>query len=417
MISEMSYVPGVLLDPQMTFDVTIIGGGIVGLATAYSLQERLPRLRLAVLEKEPALAAHQSIHNSGVIHAGLYYRPGSLRARLCVEGARRMVAFCRQHTLPHEICGKLIVATRTEELPALAELHRRGSQNGVADLAELGPEDMRRVEPHAAGLRALHVPGTGIVDYGAVARKLAELAASCGTEVRTGTRVTGFRRIPGPELVLATSRGDVRTRYVVNCGGLHSDRLARRAGAKPDAQIVPFRGEYYMLVPSRRHLVKGLIYPVPDPRFPFLGVHFTRTVHGGVEAGPNAVLALAREGYRWSQVCLRDLLETLAFPGFRRFARKYWRTAAGEMIRSLSKPAFVHALQRLLPEIRAEDLVVGGSGVRAQAVLGDGAIVDDFRFVRQDRAIHVLNAPSPAATASLSIGDQVAALVADMVST
>ena len=398
----------------MIFDVTIVGGGIVGLATAHRLQEHWPRLRLAVLEKEATVAAHQTSHNSGVIHAGIYYRPGSLRARLCVEGARRMVAFCRQHELPHEICGKVIVATRAEELPALADLSRRASQNGVPDLAELDAEGIRRVEPHAAGIRALHVPGTGIVDYGAVARKLADLGTARGTEIRTNTRVTGFRRVNNSELVLRTTSGEVSTRHVVNCGGLHSDRVARRAGAVPDARIVPFRGEYYMLRPSERHLVNGLIYPVPDPRFPFLGVHFTRTVHGGVEAGPNAVLALAREGYRWSQVCPRDLLETLTFAGFWRLAGKYWRTAVGEVYRSLSKPAFVRALQRLLPDIRAEHLAPGGSGVRAQAVLDDGVLIDDFRIVRQDRAIHVLNAPSPAATASLSIGDEIAARVEEM---
>jgi (S)-2-hydroxyglutarate dehydrogenase len=398
----------------MVFDVTIIGGGIVGLATAYRLQARLPRLRLAVLEKEATVAAHQTSHNSGVIHAGIYYRPGSLRAQLCVEGARRMVAFCRQHELPHEVCGKVIVATRPEELPALADLFRRGRQNGVPDLAELEPQELRRIEPHAAGLRALHVPGTGIVDYGAVARKLAQLTTTGGADVRTGSRVTAFRQVNGREVALKTARDDVTTRYVVNCGGLHSDRVARCAGARPDARIVPFRGEYYLLRSSQRGLVRGLIYPVPDPRFPFLGVHFTRTVHGGVEAGPNAVLALAREGYRWSQVCPRDLLETLTFSGFWHLAGKYWRTALGEMYRSLSKPAFVHALQRLVPDVRAEHLQPGGSGVRAQALLPDGALVDDFRIVHQDRAIHVLNAPSPAATASLSIGDQVAQRVEEM---
>jgi L-2-hydroxyglutarate oxidase LhgO len=325
-----------------------------------------------------------------------------------------MVAFCRKHDLPHEVCGKVIVATRPDELPALAELARRGTQNGVPNLAELEPEDLRRIEPHAAGLRALHVPGTGIADYGAVARQLAELAASGGADIRTASPVTALRQVNSSEVVLRTARGEVTTRYVVNCGGLHSDRVARCAGARPRARIVPFRGEYYLLRPGHRHLVKGLIYPVPDPRFPFLGVHFTRTVHGGVEAGPNAVLALAREGYRWSQLCPRDLLETLTFAGFWRLAGKYWRTALGEMYRSLSKPAFVHALQRLLPDIRAEHLEPGGSGVRAQALLPDGALVDDFQIVRQDRAIHVLNAPSPAATSSLSIGDQVANRVEDM---
>jgi L-2-hydroxyglutarate oxidase len=319
--------------------------------------------------------------------------------------------------LPHELCGKLVVATSEAELPALAELLDRGRKNGVPDLAELGPEDIRKIEPHAVGTRALHVPGTGIVDYAAVARKLAELITAEGAEVSTGTRVTGFRRTCDGEVVLATSRGELRTRYFVNCGGLHSDRLARRAGASPDARVVPFRGEYYMLVPSARHLVKGLIYPVPDPRFPFLGVHFTRTVHGGVEAGPNAVLALRREGYRWSQFDLRDTVDTLTFPGFWRLAGQYWRTGVGEVYRSLNKAAFVKALQKLLPEIRAEHLQPGGSGVRAQALLPDGALVDDFRIVRQERAMHVLNAPSPAATASLSIGEYVAARVAEMVLT
>jgi L-2-hydroxyglutarate oxidase LhgO len=398
----------------MMFDVTIVGGGIVGLATAYSLGQRQPRLRLAVLEKEAEVAAHQTGHNSGVIHAGIYYRPGSMRARLCVEGARRMVAFCREHGLPHEVCGKVIVATCEEELPRLAELLRRGKENGVPGLAELGPEDLRRVEPHAAGIQALHVPSTGIADYAAVARKLAELAGAHGTQVLTETRYTGLHKVKSDELVLKTSRGEVPTRYVVFCGGLYSDRLARRAGANPEGQIVPFRGEYYVVKPAQQHLVRGLIYPVPDPRFPFLGVHFTRTVHGGVEAGPNAVLALGREGYRWSAISARDLLETLAFPGFRRLAFRYWRTGLGEMYRSLNKSAFVHALQRLVPEIRSEHLAVGGSGVRAQAVLEDGTIVDDFRIARQERAIHVLNAPSPAATSSLGIGDQVAAMVEEM---
>jgi L-2-hydroxyglutarate oxidase LhgO len=395
----------------MHYDVVVIGGGIVGLATALNLGQRLPRLRLAVLEKEAQLAAHQTGNNSGVIHSGLYYKPGSLKARTCVEGARRMVAFCRQYDIPHEICGKLVVATREQELPALAELLNRARQNGVPGVVELGPEQFRDVEPHAAGIRALHLPGTGIVNYACVARKLGELIAHAGGAICTGTRVTGLKTQAGGEVVVSTSQGEVCSKFVVNCAGLHCDRVARLAGAHLDARIVPFRGEYYLVEPSRRHLVRGLIYPVPDPRFPFLGVHFTRNVNGDVEAGPNAVLALQREGYRWDQVNLRDTLETLTFPGFWRMARKYWRTGIGEMYRSLSKAAFVRALQRLLPDIRAEDLIPGGAGVRAQAVLANGAMVDDFRIVRQERAIHVLNAPSPAATASLSIGEQIAVWV------
>jgi len=394
------------------FDIAVIGGGIVGLATALKLLERMPGRKVCVLEKERELAAHQTGNNSGVIHSGLYYKPGSAKARTCVEGARRMVEFCKQHGIAHEICGKVVVATSEQELPALAELLRRGQANGVPGIAEIGPERIREIEPHASGIKGLWVPGTGIVDYAAVSRKYAELIAAAGGEVRTETKLTGVRRMPDGKQVLLTSRGDVAARLLINCGGLHSDRVARIAGAKPDVKIVPFRGEYYKLRPEHEHLVKGLIYPVPDPRFPFLGVHFTRMIGGGVECGPNAVLALKREGYTRTSFSLRDSFETLTYPAFWRLAFRFWRTGLGEMYRSFSKAAFVRALQKLLPDIRAEHLEPGGAGVRAQALASDGALVDDFRIVRTEHAIHVLNAPSPAATASLCIGEQIAEMAA-----
>ncbi len=396
----------------MDYDVAVVGAGIVGLATVWALTERAPRTRVVVLEKEPAVGRHQTGHNSGVIHAGIYYRPGSAKARLCVEGGRRLTEFCDRHGIRWERCGKVIVATRPDELPRLAALYERGVANGVPGLALIGPERVRELEPHAAALQAIHSPHTGIVDYREVAAALAAEAERRGVTIETGAGVEAIGRA-GDGFVLRTPRREVAARRLINCAGLYADVVARRAGAAPDVRIVPFRGEYYHLRPERRHLVRALIYPVPDPAFPFLGVHFTRTVHGEVEAGPNAVLAFAREGYRFSRVNPGELLDTLTYRGFWAMARRYWRTGAYEMYRSLSKAAFVRALQRLVPDLRPEDVVRGGSGVRAQAVSPDGSLVDDFRIVETADAVHVLNAPSPAATASLAIGRHIAALAAD----
>jgi (S)-2-hydroxyglutarate dehydrogenase len=389
------------------FDVAVIGGGIVGLATARALLAEHPGLRLAVLEKEARLAAHQTGHNSGVIHSGIYYKPGSHKARLCVEGARLMKEFCAKHGIRVDPVGKLIVATSEAELERLQALFERGTQNGVEELSLLDAKGLRAIEPHAAGLRAIHSPTTAIVDYGEVAQALARELLTQGAVIRTGTRVSAIHQT-GAGLVLSTASGRVDTRWIVNCAGLYSDVVARLAGAQPDVRIIPFRGEYYMIRPERHHLVRGLIYPVPDPTFPFLGVHFTRTIHGDVEAGPNAVLAFAREGYRLGRIHPRELAGTLGYGGFWAMARRYWRTGSYEMYRSLSKAAFVRALQVLVPEIRAADITPGGAGVRAQAVTTAGALVDDFRITRSGRAIHVLNAPSPAATASLAIGRHIA---------
>jgi L-2-hydroxyglutarate oxidase len=390
------------------YDFAVVGGGIVGLATADALGRRRPGARVVVLEKEPAVARHQTGRNSGVIHSGLYYKPGSLKARLCVAGARSMVELCREHGVRHETCGKLVVATEERELPRLAELEARGRANGIA-LERIGPERAREIEPRVRALAALHVPGTGIVDYKQVCRVLVERVRARGGEVRVGA---GLRRVePRPDaLVLETAAGPVEARFLVNCGGLQSDRLAALGGAPPEVRIVPFRGEYYELVPARRGLVRGLIYPVPDPAFPFLGVHFTRMVDGSVHAGPNAVLALAREGYRWSDVSPRDLAATLGFPGFWRLAARYAGEGLREVVRSLSKAAFTRSLRRLIPEVRARDIVPCGAGVRAQALTRAGALVDDFAIARGPRSVHVLNAPSPAATASLEIAEAIVGL-------
>jgi (S)-2-hydroxyglutarate dehydrogenase len=389
-----------------TFDLTIIGGGIIGLATAMEVTQRYPRLRLVVLEKEEQLAAHQTGHNSGVIHSGIYYKPGSLKARTCVTGAQALVTFCDQHGIPYERCGKVVVATMAEELSRLEELYRRGTANGVVGMEMIGPERLRELEPHATGIKALHVPSTGIIDFPRVARTYAKLVQEHGGEIRLRHQVN--RIVQTTEgLMVETSQGTVATQYLMNCGGLLCDRVARMTGASPDMQIVPFRGEYYTMAPHRRSLVKNLIYPVPDPTLPFLGVHFTRTIDGLVEAGPNAVLAFAREGYKKSDFVPRDLRETLTFPGFWKMARRYWRTGMGEVVRSFSKAAFVKALQRLLPELTADDLHPGGSGVRAQAIASSGALVDDFVFSVTGKALHVLNAPSPGATASLAIGKMI----------
>jgi L-2-hydroxyglutarate oxidase LhgO len=388
------------------YNVIIIGGGVVGLAVALEIARRFPHLRLLLLEKEDGVARHQSGHNSGVIHSGLYYKPGSLKARLCVSGAAAMVEFCCEHNLPYEVCGKVVVATEPSELPRLEELRKRGEANGLTGLRMIGPEELRNFEPHAAGLQALVVPSTGITNYAAVCEKYAELISTRGGTILTSAAATAIHRRPG-EIVVETKRGAFSTTTLINCAGLYSDRIARMAGDHPDVMIVPFRGEYYDLIPERASLVRSLIYPVPDPRFPFLGVHFTRRITGTVDAGPNAVLALAREGYRHRDINLRDLAGSLAFPGFWRMARQHWRSGLDEWHRSLSKPVFVRALQRLVPDVRENDLVPGGSGVRAQALRPDGALVDDFQFVTSGKILHVLNVPSPAATASLSIGQAI----------
>ena len=389
-------------------DIIVIGGGIVGLATAWQLS-RGGRASVAVLEAEAELAAHQTGHNSGVIHSGLYYKPGSLKARNCAAGRDAMYAFCAEHGIAHECCGKIVVATSEAELPALAELERRGRENGLAGLRRLGPEQLREHEPHVAGIAGLHVPQTGIVDFPGVTATYARLVQEQGGAVVRSARVTGAAR-DGAGWVVQTVRGEYRARFLVACAGLQCDRVARLCGVEPGLQIIPFRGEYYELVPAKHHLVRHLIYPVPDARFPFLGVHFTRMVKGGVEAGPNAVLAFRREGYTRTSFKAGDVAEMLGYSGFWSMARKFWRTGAGEFHRSWSKAAFVRALQKLMPEIRAEDLHPAGAGVRAQAVEPDGKLVDDFRIVEGPGSIHVLNAPSPAATASLAIGESIASL-------
>lgn len=392
-------------------DVTVIGGGIVGLAVALNVTKRFPRLRLLLLEKESRVGQHQSGHNSGVIHSGVYYKPGSLKAKLCVEGARAMVEFCREHGVPHAVCGKVIVATEESEFPRLEELQRRGEANGLVGLRFLGPEELREVEPHARGLRALFVPSTGITDYQQVCEKYSEMVSAEGGTVLTSTAVRAVRhRSDG--VMVETTGGTFATAAVINCAGLFSDRISRMADKQQEVIIVPFRGEYYELIPERSALVRALIYPVPDPQFPFLGVHFTRRINGSVDAGPNAVFAFRREGYRRTDFDLRDLFSSLAFPGFWRMASKHWRSGLGEFRRSFSKSAFVHALQRLVPELRESDLVPGGSGVRAQALRSDGTLLDDFHFVPSARMLHVLNVPSPAATASLSIGRYIADMAA-----
>lgn len=396
------------LDPTV-FDIAVVGGGIVGLATAHELGKRFPGASLVLLEKESGWAEHQTGRCSGVIHSGIYYKPGSAKASMARDGSRSMAEFCLEHGIRHEITGKLIVATEASELPRLAALEQRGLANGLA-LERLDRAGLREREPNVEGIAGLWVASTGIADYAEVARTLARLAAGAGGDLRTGVRVSGSRDL-GDRHVLETSAGSIEARVLVNCAGLHSDRLARAAGARVEHRIVPFRGEYFELVPERRQLVRGLIYPVPNPDFPFLGVHFTRGVDGGVHAGPNAVLALAREGYRKTDLDLVDLAETLGFPGFWRLAARHAGEGTREVWRSLSKAAFVRSLQRLVPDVRAEDLVPAPAGVRAQALGRDGRLVDDFLILEGPRAVHVCNAPSPAATAALEIGRTVAARV------
>lgn len=401
------------------FDLTVIGGGIVGLATAMETVEKYPRVKLLLLEKEDRLATHQTGHNSGVIHSGIYYKPGSVKAQTCVSGREALLKFCDQHGIPYDLCGKMIVATNEEEIPRLQELLRRGTANGVQGLEMIGPERLKESEPHANGVRALYAAATGIIDFTKVAQVYAARVQSMGGEILTSREVKNVVQGDGG-LIMETPSGEFRSRYLINCAGLFSDYLARmmaqykspKVAAGEELQIVPFRGEYYKIMPEKQFLVRGLIYPVPDPKFPFLGVHFTRTIHGDVEAGPNAVLALAREGYRKTDINIRHLWKTLSYKGFWSLAGKHWKTGLGEIHRSISKQAFVKALQRLVPDIRSDDLIAGGAGVRAQAVSPTGALIDDFVITQTGNAIHVLNAPSPGATASLAIGKRIVEMAA-----
>ena len=408
-----------MADQAVLFDFTIIGGGIVGLATALAVKTRFPDRSLILLEKELHVAAHQTGHNSGVIHSGIYYKPGSLKAKLCVDGASRMYAFCAENAIETQRIGKVIIAIAPDELPRLDTLYECGIANGVPGLRKITQAELREIEPHAAGIAGIHSPNTGIVDYKQVCEKMRELLESQGVSVMTGARVMGVDQVlEGVRCQVAGGRwqvaglrcqvSGVSSQYLINCGGLQSDLIAQMSGAQPDVRIVPFRGEYFFIKPEKHNLVRGLIYPVPDPNFPFLGVHFTRTVHGEVEAGPNAVFAFAREGYTMGAINLRELWGSLSWPGFHKVARKWWRVGAYEMYRSLNKNEFVRSLQKLVPEIQPQDIVRGEAGVRAQAVSINGALVDDFKIIQQGRMLHVLNAPSPAATASLAIGEYIA---------
>ncbi|QJW91810.1 L-2-hydroxyglutarate oxidase [Spirosoma taeanense] len=388
-------------------DVIIIGGGIVGLATALQTKQQQPSLRVLLIEKEPAVARHQTGHNSGVIHSGLYYKPGSLKATNCIRGYRMLLDFCDAEGIAYDLCGKIVVATKLEELPQLDTLYERGQLNGLGGLRKLSLAEMREIEPHVSGVAGMFVPQTGIIDYKQVADKYAEKFQALGGEIRLAERVEQVT--PGTSLsIVVTSKDRYETRLVVNCAGLYSDKIAQLTQREAiHVRIVPFRGEYYKIRPEKEYLVKNLIYPVPDPNFPFLGVHFTRMIHGGVEAGPNAVLAFQREGYAKSDVNLKELYETLSWPGFQKVAAKYWQTGLGEMYRSFSKSAFTKALQELIPEVQEADLEDGGAGVRAQACDRTGGLLDDFAILETNKAINVINAPSPAATSSLAIGQTV----------
>jgi L-2-hydroxyglutarate oxidase len=390
------------------YDIVVVGGGIVGLATALRLKEQRPSLKLLVLEKEKSVAEHQTGHNSGVIHSGLYYKPGSLKATNCIRGYQMLIDFCDKEGIPYDLCGKIVVATRPEEVPILHSLYERGMENGLVKNRKISGGEMREIEPHVKGLEGIWVPYTGIIDYKVVSEKYAERIQELGGEIRFGEKVVEVSTAGNITRINSEKGGSYEAKLVVNCAGLYSDKVAQLT--QEDAvkvRIIPFRGEYYKLKPGKEHLVKNLIYPVPDPNFPFLGVHFTRMIEGGVEAGPNAVLAFRREGYGKLDINIKELGEILAWPGFRKVATKYWRTGLGEMYRSFSKAAFTKALQELIPEIQEDDLEPGGAGVRAQACDYDGGLLDDFAILESPTAINVLNAPSPAATSSLSIGQTV----------
>ncbi|HNP16870.1 MAG TPA: L-2-hydroxyglutarate oxidase [Fulvivirga sp.] len=395
---------------KLKYDIIVIGAGIVGLATALKALEKSPGLKVLVLEKESGIAKHQTGNNSGVIHSGLYYKPGSLKATNCINGYHMMTTFCQTHEIPFELCGKIVVATSKDEIPLLNNLKERGKQNGLKNMKPLKAEELKEYEPHVAGVEGLFVPQTGIVDYTLVAKKYAELITSKGGEIKLGEKITDIRT-ESKQSTVVTSNTTYTTTLVVNCAGLYSDKVAKFTQQKLDVKIIPFRGEYYKLTKEKEGLVKNLIYPVPDPNFPFLGVHFTRMAKGGVEAGPNAVLAFRREGYKMSDINIPELAESLAWPGFQKVAMKYWKTGFGEMYRSFSKAAFTKALQKLMPEIQASDLAPGGAGVRAQACDRNGGLIDDFLILENEHAINVCNAPSPAATSSLAIGDTISDLI------
>jgi L-2-hydroxyglutarate oxidase len=390
------------------YDIAVIGGGIVGLSTALAVKERFPDYSLAVIEKESEVAAHQTGRNSGVIHSGIYYKPGSQKARLCVEGARLMYAFCSENNVPFDRCGKLVVATTEQELPRLQTLYERGTANGIEGLEIIGPDRAREIEPCVRAVQALYSPNTGITDYRQVARAMADRISGAGDAILLSSRVLKISNIPGDPHV-ETTRGDVRCRFLINCAGLYSDRIARMTGPPPTSMIVPFRGEYYTLAPGNGK-VRNLIYPVPDPQFPFLGVHFTRRIDGTYEAGPNAVLAFAREGYKFGNFNWKDMKALLTYSGFWAMARRYWRVEIFELYRSLSRSAFLAALQKLVPELEDRDITRGGAGVRAQVVTSNGSLADDFIITESRNCINVLNAPSPAATASIAIGRHIADL-------
>lgn len=391
------------------FDITVIGGGIVGLATALQIQKTNPALRILLIEKETELARHQTGNNSGVIHSGLYYKPGSLKAINCIRGYHLLLDFCRDNDIAFDLCGKIVVATEEKELPLLQNLFDRGKQNGLEGFKKLNKEQLKEYEPHVNGLEGFFVPQTGIVDYTKVALKYGEILTKNGATIKLGERVTSIRNQNDQQEVI-TDKSNYQSKLVINCAGLYSDKVARMTVPNVNVKIIPFRGEYYKLTKEKEYLVKNLIYPVPDPNFPFLGVHFTRMAKGGVEAGPNAVLAFQREGYKKSDINFSELFESLAWPGFQKVAARYWRTGMGEMYRSFSKSAFTKALQKLIPEIQESDLTTGGAGVRAQACSRDGGLVDDFLILEEKNVINVCNAPSPAATSSLAIGETVAAL-------
>jgi L-2-hydroxyglutarate oxidase len=396
----------------MQYDIVIIGGGIVGLASAYNLLKQNPQLKIALIEKENMLAAHQTGHNSGVIHSGIYYKPGSLKATNCINGYNMLLEFCKENDIAFDMCGKVIVATEEWELPLLDNIYKRGLENGLDQIKYIEQDDIKNYEPHMRGIRAVHVPYTGIIDYTEVCLKMAEWVEKWGGKIFLGHKAEDIEEYSN-FIEVKTEQQTFVTKMIVNCAGLYCDKVAQMAGEKVDTRIIPFRGEYYMLKPEKRYLVKNLIYPVPDPNFPFLGVHFTRMIDGGVEAGPNAVFAFRREGYEKTDVNFTELFESLTWPGFQKVAAKYWKTGIGEFYRSFSKTAFTNALRKFIPEVQEDDLIPAKAGVRAQACDRTGGLLDDFKIIEKPRAVHILNAPSPAATSSLSIGKTIAEIVSN----